>query len=159
MQENASNILYREDYEFEKDQIYYMPGENNQSKINSDLQYKKKFEDSKKTHKFNACDTIQYNDQKKKHALGWGFENCTWILVWWSKDATKTLDLTLVSYFLKPLRKDLNYQKDWEESKHKLQSTTESVESERVKQANQLRSDRLYKQQGQGTGWDMKKSA
>ena len=116
MQENASNILYREDYEFEKDQIYYMPGENNQSKINSDLHYKKQFEDSKKSHKFNACDTIQYNDQKKKHAL------------------------------------DLNYQKDWEESKHKLQSTTESVESERVKQANQLRSDRLYKQQGLGIG-------
>ena len=55
---------------------------------------------------------------------------------------------------MKSLRKDLTYKKDWEESKHKLQSTTESVESERVKQANQLRSDRLYKQQGQGNGWD-----
>lgn len=80
MQENASNILYREDYEFEKDQIYYMPGENNQSKINSDLMYKKKFEEAKKSHKFNACDTLQYSDQKKKHDLGWGFESQ---VTWW----------------------------------------------------------------------------
>ena len=91
-----------------------MPAENNQSKINSDLQYKKKFEETKTTNKFNACDTSQYKDQKTKHAL------------------------------------DLNYQKEWDETKHKCQSSTQSVETERVKHSNKLRSDRLYKQQGQG---------
>ena len=40
-----------------------MPTENNQSKINSDLHYKKKFEADKTTNKFNACDTIQYKEK------------------------------------------------------------------------------------------------
>ena len=33
--ENASNIAYKEDYEFEKDQIYLMPNQNDQSKLDS----------------------------------------------------------------------------------------------------------------------------
>ena len=94
-----------------------MPAETNQSKINSDLHYKKKFEEDKRTNKFNACDTIQYKDQKTKH------------------------------------EKDLNYQKEWDQTKHKCKSDTQSVEIERVKQVNKLRSDRLYKQQGQGIFW------
>jgi len=64
--ENASNIAYKEDYEFEKDQIYFMPNQNNQSKLNSDLHYKKKGEKDRVSNNFNACDTAQYKEQKQK---------------------------------------------------------------------------------------------
>ena len=71
MQDHVSNNTYKEDYEAEKDMVYYPadwnPGYQQQQAVKqSDAQYKKKYEKSKADNKFNACDTSAYKDQKHK---------------------------------------------------------------------------------------------
>ena len=40
-----------------------------QAQKNSENEYKKKYEKTKAENKFNACETITYNDQKKKKVI------------------------------------------------------------------------------------------
>lgn len=66
-----SNVAYKEDYETEKDCVYY-PADWSpaykaiQANENSEKQYKKKYEKSKAENKYNACDTMAYKEQKSK---------------------------------------------------------------------------------------------
>ena len=86
----VSKNVYKEDYEAEKDMVYYPadwnPGilqlfktvnlpknilgyQQQQAQKNSENEYKKKYEKTKAENKFNACETITYNDQKKKKVI------------------------------------------------------------------------------------------
>jgi len=73
VQDHVSSNTYKEDYEAEKDMVYYPadwnPGYQQQQAVKqSEAQYKKKYEKTKADNKFNACDTSAYKDQKQKKA-------------------------------------------------------------------------------------------
>ena len=70
-QETVSNNIYKEDYNAEKDMVYYPADwspafQAQQATKNSDKQYKKNYEKTKAANNFNACDTSAYKDQKSK---------------------------------------------------------------------------------------------
>nr|CAB3264277.1 nebulin [Phallusia mammillata] len=118
--ELASNTLYTEDWDYDKQMIYFpahiTPGyESNADvkKVQSDVSYKKDFESSKANNQFRPTDTEHYKDMKKNESTS----------------------------------SDVKYKEEYEKNKGKGSSVTETHEMTLSKELRPVQSNKLYTEQ------------
>ncbi|CBY37113.1 unnamed protein product [Oikopleura dioica] len=119
IQEQVSKNIYKEDYELEKDAIYYPadwnPGYQQQlATKNEEISSKKRSEMSKSDYTFNSCETEIYKNQKEK----------------------------------KKSELEYNKEWESSKAKIKGRGSNDTVELARVKEVAQTQSQRIYTQNG-----------